>query len=164
MAEIKWCIRKKSGLSLIEPNANLSEGYFIKAEQAIESARTEKVAEWKIAKTYYAMYFALYAVLQKIGIKCEIHACTMAFAKCFLQGYFSEEELVLISDALSMRVDSQYYVNKDVPDEQFKEILQTAPSFLVKCKAVANRLDENNILEIRRRFKAETEKAKKKTA
>lgn len=164
MADIRWCIRKKDGLSLAEPNSNIAAGYLLKAEQALETARTEKVTEWKIAKTYYSMYFALYAILQRIGIKCEIHACTLSFAKHFLGEYFNEEEIEIISDALSMRVDSQYYVNREVPDEQFAEILKNAPMFLVKCKGIVNSIDENKILDIRQRFKAEAEKAAKKTA
>ncbi len=159
MTKLGWCIRQKGGLSLAEPSPNLAAGYLLKAEQAVESARTEKIEEWKIAKTYYSMYFALYAILQRIGIKCEIHACTLAFAKHFLKEYFNEEEIGLISDALSMRVDSQYYVNREVQDEQFNDILKNAPFVLVKCKGIVNRIDENKILEIRQRFKAESEKA-----
>ncbi|MDI6737368.1 MAG: hypothetical protein QME12_02520 [Nanoarchaeota archaeon] len=162
MAEIGWCIRKKDGPCLVEPNANLAEGYLIKAENAIGSARTEKVPEWKIAKAYYSMYFALYAVLQRIGIKCEIHACTLAFAGHFLKDYFNEDELALIQDAMAARLDSQYYVNREVPDEQSRKILESAPPFIVKCKCITDRLDENKILDIRQRFKAEAEKAKKK--
>jgi len=47
MAEIGWCIRKNDGPCLVVPNANLAGGYLIKAEDAIGSARTEKVLEWK---------------------------------------------------------------------------------------------------------------------
>lgn len=152
MAEISWCARKKGGLALVEPGKNLAEGYLQKAENALESARTEKIEEWKITKSYYAMYFSLYALLQRIGIKCEIHACTIAFARHFLADYFTPKEMDFLEGSLTARIDSQYFVNKEVPDEIFKKVLEAAPGFFVKCKGIINSLDENKALEIREKF------------
>lgn len=161
MAEISWCIRQKGGLSLVEPNKNLAEGYLQKAETALESARTEKAEEWKITKSYYAMYFSLYAMLQRVGIKCEIHACTIAFARHFLADCFTSEEMDFLHGSLTARIDSQYFVNKEVPDEIFKKVIETAPKFFVKCKGIINSLDENRVLEIREKFAKACKKPKK---
>jgi len=38
------------------------------------------ISEWTISTSYYAKYFAIYALLSRIGIKCEIHDCTIADA------------------------------------------------------------------------------------
>ena len=84
MNKIIWCVRKKGGLSLIEPNPDLAEAYIRKAEEALESMRVNVIKDWKISTAYYTLYFSLYALLMKIGIKCEIHSCTIAFAKEFL--------------------------------------------------------------------------------
>jgi uncharacterized protein (UPF0332 family) len=37
--------------------------------------------DWILTTAYYARYFALYALLTKIGIKSEIHDCTINLAK-----------------------------------------------------------------------------------
>src|SRR3989338_7621653 len=112
MNKIKWCARKREGLSLIEPNSNLAEAYIKKAEEALESIRVNIIKDWKISTAYYAIYFSLYTILMKIGIKCEIHSCTIEFAKIFLKEYFEETELEFAEDSLKARINSQYYVDR----------------------------------------------------
>ena len=116
MDKLKWCAGKKEGLKLIESNSNLAEAYIKKAEEALESMRINTIKDWKISTAYYTIYFSIYALLTKIGIKCEIHSCTIEFAKQFLKEYFSKEELDFVEDSLKARIDSQYYVDKTVPD------------------------------------------------
>lgn len=153
MDKIKWCAGKKEGLSLIEPNSNLAEAYIKKSEEALESMRVNIIKDWKISTAYYTLYFSLYSVLTKIGIKCEIHSCTIEFAKRFLKEFFSEEELDFTEDSLKARIDSQYYVDRTVPDEQYKKMIKKAPEFLVKCKSILIKLNEKKINEIRMEFK-----------
>ncbi len=153
MDKIRWCAGKKEGLSLIEPNSNLSEAYIKKSEEALESIRVNVIKDWKISTAYYTIYFSLYSVLTKIGIKCEIHSCTIEFAKRFLKEFFSEEELDFTEDSLKARIDSQYYVDRTVPDEQYNKIIKKAPEFLVKCKSILIKLNEKKINEIRLEFK-----------
>ena len=152
MDKIKWCAGKKDGLSLIEPNSNLAEAYIKKSEEALESMRVNIIKDWKISTAYYTLYFSLYAVLTKIGIKCEIHSCTIEFAKRFLGEFFSEEELDFTEDSLKARIDSQYYVDRTVPDEQYNKMLKKAPEFLVKCKSILIKLNEKKTNEIRKEF------------
>src|SRR3989344_8580951 len=144
MDKIEWCIKKKEGLSLIEPNPNLSEGYVKKAEEALESMGVNIIKDWKISTAYYTIYFSIYALLMKIGIKCEIHSCTIEFARQFLKEYFDHEEIEFLGDSLRARIDSQYYVDRTVPDRQYREMVRRTPEFLVKCKAVLARLDEKS--------------------
>jgi len=144
---------KKEGLSLIEPNSNLAEAYIKKAEEALESMQVNIIKDWKISTAYYTLYFSLYAVLIKIGIKCEIHSCTIEFTKRFLREYFTEEDLDFTEDSLKARIDSQYYVDRTVPDEQYNKMIKDAPQFLVKCKSILIKLNEKKINEIRMEFK-----------
>jgi len=37
----------------------------------------DKSNMWLATTKYYCEYFAIYAVLMKLGIKCEIHECTI---------------------------------------------------------------------------------------
>src|SRR3990167_1073223 len=100
MDKIKWCAGKKEGLSLIEPNSDIANAYIKKAEEALESIRVNIIKDWKISTAYYAIYFSLYAILTKIGVKCEIHSCTIEFAKIFLKDYFEETELEFAEESL----------------------------------------------------------------
>ncbi|MBS3112765.1 HEPN domain-containing protein [Candidatus Woesearchaeota archaeon] len=152
MDKIKWCAVKKEGLSLVEPNSNLANAYIKKAEEALESMRVNIIKDWKISTAYYTVYFSLYAVLMKLGVKSEIHSCTIEFAKRFLKEYFEEKELDFIEDSLKARVDSQYYINRTVPDEQYNKMIQKAPKFLVKCKSILIKLNEKKVNEIRDKF------------
>ena len=152
MDKIKWCAGKREGLSLIEPNSNLAEAYIKKAEESLESIRVNVIKDWKISTAYYTLYFSLYSVLIKIGIKCEIHSCTIAFAKRFLREFFSEEDLDFTEDSLKARIDSQYYIDRTVPDEQYNKMVKNAPEFLVKCKSILIKLNEKKINEVRKEF------------
>ena len=140
MDKIKWCVGKKEGLALIEPNSNLAEAYTKKAEEALESMRLNTIKDWKISTAYYTIYFSLYSLLVRVGIKCEIHSCTIEFAKQFLREYFKA------------RIDSQYYVDRTVPDSQYNKMVELAPEFLVKCKSILIKLNEKKINEIRKKF------------
>lgn len=152
MDKIDWCVGKKDGLSLIEPNSNLADAYIKKAEEALTSLRVNIVKDWKISTAYYTIYFSLYAILTKIGIKCEIHSCTLEFAKTFLINYFEKGDLEFAEDSLKARIDSQYYVDHTVPDEQFLKMVKKAPEFLVKCKSILITLNEKKVNEIRNKF------------
>lgn len=88
----------------------------------------------------------------KTGVKCEIHSCTIEFAKMFFKNHFSEEDFGLIDKAFRARNDSQYYVDREVPDEDYKIILKKAPYFLVKCKNII--LEQKEISNIRKFIQA----------
>lgn len=152
MDKIKWCSGKRGGLSIIEPNSNLAEAYIKKAEEALESMRINIIKDWKISTAYYTLYFSLYAILTKIGIKCEIHSCTVEFTKILLKEYFTEEDLDFIEDSLKARINSQYYIDRTVPDEQYNMMKKKTPEFLVKCKSILVKLNEKKINEIRKEF------------
>ena len=152
MDKIKWCAGKKEGLSIVELNSNLAEAYIKKAEEALESMRINIIKDWKISTAYYTIYFSLYSILMKIGIKCEIHSCTIEFTKRFLKEFFSEEEFEFAEDSLKARIDSQYYVDRIVSDEQYSLMIKKAPEFLVKCKSILIKLNEKKVNEIRKQF------------
>jgi len=153
MDKIIWCLNKKDGLSLVEPNQNLADAYLNKAEDSLKSVSLNKIKEWKIATAYYASYFSVYAILQKIGVKCEIHTCTIQFAKVFLNEFFSEEDIEFLEDSFKARGDSQYYVNREVSDEFYDIMMKNTPSFVVKCKGVLSKINEKKIKEIREKLK-----------
>src|SRR3989344_6101092 len=79
---IEWC--KKQGMKLIEPNDNIAEEYFSSAEETLRVANLTKDSGsnmWLATQKYYAEYLAAYSILMKIGLKAEIHICTMEIIK-----------------------------------------------------------------------------------
>ena len=151
--KILWCAKKKGGLQLREPNNNLAQAYLLKAQEALESMKINTIKDWKISTAYYTMYFSLYAILTKIGVKCELHACTIAFAKEFLKKEFTQQDINLFESTLQARIDSQYYVDRTVPDEQYEKIIEQTPHILVKAKDILTKLSEKRINNIREAFK-----------
>ncbi len=78
--------------------------------------------------------------------------------KMLLKEYLEEAELDFTEDPLKARVNSQYYINRTVPDEQYNKMIQKAPEFLVRCKSVIIKLNEKKVNEIREKFQKEINK------
>ena len=80
MKKISWCKQQEKGIKLVEPNENVSQEYFKSTEESMQVLRSIQKTQsnmWLATTKYYIEYFAVYAVLMKIGIKCEIHDCTI---------------------------------------------------------------------------------------
>ncbi len=152
MNKLNWCTKKKGGIELIEPNFNLAEAYTRKAEESLQTMRVMTSKSWKIVTTYYAMYFSVYSILMRIGVKCEIHSCTIEFAKVFLDDYMKSEELKLLADSMEARVDAQYYVNREVSSVLFKKMIDSAPEFIAHGKSVKEKIDDKTVTQIREKL------------
>ena len=149
MEKLKWCLGVKNGIELVEPNDNLSAVYGVKATDALRAAATlQGNRDWEISSCYYAMYFGLYSVLMKTGIKCENHSCSIE-CMSLLPAYFSPEDMRLLRISMKARIDAQYYVDKKVSDQQFQAMVRAAPSFIAKCADVRMRLKGQEINTIR---------------
>ena len=149
MDKLKWCLKQQRGIELIEPNKNLADVYLEKSQNSLASMREVKAREWKITTAYYTIYFSIYAIMMKIGIKSEIHSCTIEFTKIFLNDYFDEMDLKLFNDAFIARKNMQYYVNKEIDDLNFNNIISNAQNFLIKSKDIINKINEVKINSIR---------------
>jgi len=150
MEKIKWCLQVNNGIELVEPNDNLSKVYLDKAEEALKASIAVKGnTSWEISSSYYSMYFALYSILIKIGIKCENHLCTIEFMKQFLSKYFSDDDVRLVKDSMGLRIDAQYYVDRAISGAKYQKLINKAPSFIAKCKDVRVKINSSEIKEIR---------------
>ncbi len=100
MKKIKWYLKIKKSLELIDPSEDLAKVYMKKAEDFLRASISLRGnRDWEISSCYYTMYFSLYAILMKIGVKCEVHLCTINFMKIFLMEYFDVEDVDLIRKA-----------------------------------------------------------------
>ncbi len=149
MSILHWCFKQKRGLKLIEPNTNLAQAYLKKSEEAIETMSEISNKGWKISTAYYAMYFSLYSILQRIGIKSEIHKCTILFAQSYLTDYFTDEELNFLEQAMEQRIENQYYTNPQINQEFYIKVVNIIPKFFVKCKSIIYRITDEDITNIR---------------
>lgn len=77
MVNIRWCLRKAKGIRLVEPSELICKDYIRRSESDIKAIFNNE-GHWKIVAAYYACYDVLYAFLMKLGIKSEIHECTIA--------------------------------------------------------------------------------------
>ncbi|MDP3766287.1 MAG: HEPN domain-containing protein, partial [Nanoarchaeota archaeon] len=78
--KLSWCFKLKDGLKIVEPNERLSKSYLEQAKSSLlraEKDLNDKDFLWATVAIYYAEYYALYSFLQKIGVKCENHACSI---------------------------------------------------------------------------------------
>ena len=144
MVTIKWCLQQKNGIELIEPNENLCNAYFIDADDSLK-AMDKNEGKWKVVTAYYACYNALYALLMKVGIKCEIHDCTLSLMS-FLE--FIPAERMFLQGLKQQRIDVQYYL-RSAP---YIDTLQIK-KFVADCKSKAGSLHLDKIDKIRRSVK-----------
>lgn len=153
MTTIDWCKKQKNGIELVESNEGLAKAYIRKAEDSLSaSLNLDNNKDWKISSLYYTMYFSVYAILMKIGIKCEIHSCTIAFTETFLKEYFTDEDIELLKKSMRARIDVQYYTDKNISESLYSAMIENAPIFIAKCKEIIIKLTEKEILEIRNKL------------
>lgn len=155
MKKINWCKKQVNGIKLVEPNDNISQEYFENAEESLQVLRSiyeTRSNMWLATTKYYIEYFAIYSVLMKIGIKCEIHDCTILLVN-FLEKekIFKEGVSKILEEDKGLRIDNQYYLkNKEVPIN-FEELAD----FLISIKNMLDMLDKERIEEIRKKIQDE---------
>jgi len=85
---LRWCKRQNKGIRIVNPSENLTKAYLEKSRNALKSMEVNAnagITEWAISTAYYARYFAVYALLSRIGVRCEIHDCTIVAVQLFVR-------------------------------------------------------------------------------
>lgn len=154
MNRISWCKKQKEGIKIQEPNDNLSQEYYANAEESLKVLRSIKQTQsnmWLATTKYYIEYFAVYSVLMKIGIKCEIHDCTISLTQ------FLESEEILEKGAAKMlekdkglRIDNQYYLKNKPVDIDFNKL----SGFLLSIRKSLDQLNNEKVEELRHKIEA----------
>lgn len=142
--KIKWCIRQKKGIQLTEAKLHLSKQYMDEADMTLENVFLTK-GKWKLITAYYACYNALYSIIMKCGIKCEIHDCTIELMNLL---DFDEDDAEYMTDLKDKRIQNQYYLKNFTlgSEEKVKE-------FIAKCKQVLSDLNSEKIEKIRKELR-----------
>ena len=153
MDRLSWCFGLRDGLRITEPNEKLSREYLEQAKSSL--LRAEKDLDdgdllWSTVAMYYAEYYALYSFLQRIGIKCENHSCSI-FVVGFLTG---PEKVRIINRHKDKRIDAQYYM-KVGQEGRIREMLREAKEFVSEFDELVSGLTERDIaLHMERIIKA----------
>ena len=154
MVSIKWCLANKNGIKLIEPNANMSNSYLKMAEESIYVLNGIKNSRiWLATTTYYIFYYSLYSLMLRIGVKCEIHACSLEFMKKCLIEYYDETDMKMIEKAFSARIDLQYYSDRPVDERVINETSKYCKDFYIKTKDIISKITETQIDLVRKKLK-----------
>lgn len=131
--KIKWCLKQKRGVELVEPSDNLAKAYFNESEETLREIGNGS-SKWDVIKAYYASYHALYAILMKCGVKCEIHDCSIELMR--LIENFSDEDYEFLIRLKEKRIRVQYYLKKETLDN-----LKQVKQFVLKCLELAESVE-----------------------
>lgn len=149
MAKLDWCKKQKHGIKKVEPSENIAEKYIENAEETLRVLKKIKDSGsriWLATTKYYAEYFALYALMMRIGIKSEIHDCSLQVANWLREkGVLPEEMVEELENSKELRIENQYYLeNKDVDLD-----LDELRDFILRTRKIKDSLDKNDISRIR---------------
>lgn len=142
--KLQWCCKQKRGISLVEPNDNLARDYLSNARKTLENMKKVD-GDWRIITAYYGCYNALYGVLQKVGIKSEIHECSIELMGLFEQ--FHLEDYRMLKLLKDNRINVQYYLKPPKPVEE-----RTVIAFVEKCRIISDSINKADIESIREKI------------
>ncbi len=127
MADLTWCKKQAKGIKIVEPNDNLSKEYLSSAEETLSLLKDIQGNSnmWLATTKYYTEYFTVYALFMKLGIKSEIHECTISLSKIL------EDEKILpkgtskvLEDDKQLRIDNQYYLKNYEVSLDYDELVE----------------------------------------
>src|SRR3989338_2684451 len=126
--KIVWCSRQKKGIKLELPNDNLCDAYLKKSKDSLKSMllnMNANLLDWAVDAAYYARYHAIYALLQKCGIKSEIHDCSIMTIKYLFKDDISDKLIEELETSKRQRIDLVYYTNRLVPEKEIKNNIES---------------------------------------
>jgi len=152
---LKWCEKQKNGIKIVNESINLQKAYLAKSKDAIKSMEVNAKAginDWAVAASYYARYDAVYALLSRIGVKCEIHDCTIALFKHLFSGKIAPEFIQDLEQSKDDRIDAQYYT-KTIKINQNRVISDTK-NFVLEIEKIIDNLTKSDIAALQAMFKS----------
>lgn len=151
---LEWCAKQNKGIKLVKESENLQKAYVKKSKQALKSMEVNADAgidEWAVSASYYAKYFIIYALLSRIGIKCEIHDCNIALFVYLFGDNLPKDLLQDLRQAKKDRVEAQYYTSAVKIDAT--KLISSTKDFVLEIEKIADGIDAANILKIRKELK-----------
>ena len=152
--KLKWCFKQKKGIKIVSPSDNLCEIYLQKSKEALNATIVNakaKIFSWAVSASYYAKYFSIYALLSKIGIKSEIHECTIEAFSFLFKDTVGEDMISDIKTSKNERIEFQYYtkMNEKIDAEK---LIENTRDFINKIEELIDSLTEEIIHEMRNKL------------
>jgi uncharacterized protein (UPF0332 family) len=148
-----WCLKQKRGIRIIEPNPNLTKAYLKKAISALNTmtaAARINETDWILTTAYYARYFALYALLMKIGIKSKIHDCTINLAKLLANNHIlNQTSIEDLAKAKQTRIGTQYYVETQLNPRTIQRNIEASRKFVLETEKAIDNITTEQVNAIR---------------
>jgi uncharacterized protein (UPF0332 family) len=151
---LKWCLKQSKGIRLVKPSENLLKAYLRKARNALKSMEVNAkvgITEWAVSASYYAKYFAVYAILSKIGVKCEIHDCTIELFDYLFRGSVPQELIQELRQSKEDRIEMQYYTQE--VKVNLDQLMNQTRDFVLEIEKVIDRLDSERIAQLQKKLK-----------
>ena len=156
-SHIKWCAKQRRGIRLVDGSEHLLRAHRKKSRDAIVALRAvveAGVGTWAASASYYAKYHAVYALFMQVGIKCEMHDCTVAA----FRAAFDDPALEGLADDLAkskeVRVAAQYYQEEyDLGEGAGQRLVDGTYRFVSAVDAFADGLSSPRAGEIRARLR-----------
>jgi len=151
---LRWCLKQNKGIRVDKASENLVKAYLQKSRNASKSMEVNAqagLAEWAIAASYYAKYFAVYSLLSKIGVKCEIHDCTITVFEYLFGDSISKETLKELRDSKENRVEAQFYTQEI--NVELGEVIKKTKQFVLEIEKLIDSLNPENILRMQNKLK-----------
>jgi hypothetical protein len=145
---LNWCKKQEKGISLVGPNPNLSEDYIKSAEETLLLLKDvhNKSNMWAATMKYYCEYFAVYSFLIRVGIKCEIHDCTIKLVELFeAEDILPKGTYERLNKDKGLRIDNQYYLKNINVNIDFNDL----SDFVLKMKDLSSSITLNDLKKIR---------------
>ena len=143
---LRWCLSQTRGLRLVKPSQNLVKGYVEKSRSALRSMSVNAKAgiiEWAVSASYYAKYFSVYALLSKVGVRCEIHDCTIAVFQYLFGGVVSRNLVQEFRRSKEDRIETQYYTREVRVD--LSQLMRKTRNFVLDIEKIADGLSPARI-------------------
>ena len=156
---LNWCLKQHKGIRLVTSSENLVKAYREKAKNALKSMEINAQAglvEWAVSASYYTKYFAVYSLLSKIGVKCEIHDCTITLFEHLFCDTVSSEIIKDLRNSKEDRVETQYYTQEIHVD--LEQIIKKTKKFMLEIDSIIDGLNSEKIAELQKRLKILTTK------
>lgn len=148
---LRWCARQDKGIRIDVQSKNLQTAFLKKSHTALQSMQVntrEGIWEWAISASYYAKYFAIYALLSRLGIKCEIHDCTIVLFGHLFGDDVPESLLEDLRQAKKDRIEAQYYIQQ-VPIDP-KILVSKTKEFVIAVEEIIDGLNRQKIENLRK--------------
>ena len=145
----KWCLDQNRGIRQVKPSENLVRAYLDKSRNALKSMEVnakEGIIEWAVSAGYYAKYFVVYALLSKIGVKCEIHDCTIALFEYLFGRDVPPQIIQEFRKSKEDRIEMQYYTRKISID--LEKLMKRTKIFVLDIEKILDGLNSDRIMEL----------------